>query len=78
MKQLLLGFVCATFIGAAAASASVCTTSCNHDYSVCNTLNGGSAQGVCMPKWMQCKKTCLGGPAKTPTKVSNMTPAPKH
>jgi hypothetical protein len=65
---LMIGF-------ASAADATMCTNDCNHSYSVCNTQNGGNAQRICMPKWMQCKKTC-DAPAKAPIKVSNVAPKP--
>jgi hypothetical protein len=78
MKWLVAGVAAATlsfaFVGAA--SASICGSECDHSYSVCNGLNGGNAQQICMPKWMQCKKSCTA-PAKSVTKVSNVTPKPK-
>lgn len=65
--------------GGGAANASVCSNSCDHNYSVCNALNGGNAQQMCMPKWFQCKKSCTATPpARTPTRVSNVTPPQKH
>ncbi len=74
MKWMLAGAVAALSVSlAGAASATVCTSSCNHDYSVCNSLNGGNAQQMCMPKWMQCKKAC-NAPAVTPVKA--ITPKP--
>ena len=76
MKGMLAGALAVLTISfAGAASATVCTTSCDHDYGVCNTVNGGSAQQICMPKWFQCKKSC-SAPAKAPVRVSNVTPKP--
>lgn len=43
---------------AVSAHATVCTSACDHNYSVCNQINGASAQQTCMPKWFQCKKAC--------------------
>jgi hypothetical protein len=77
MKQLLAGAAAAALMlgFAGVASATICTNDCNRTYSICNSLNGGNAQQICMPKWMQCKKAC-DAPAKAPTKVSNVTPKP--
>jgi len=76
MKRLLAGAALVLSVSSAgAASATVCSNDCNHSYSVCNSLNGGNAQPICMPKWMQCKKACEA-PAKAPTRVSNVTPKP--
>ncbi len=63
------------FAGAAPAFASVCTSDCNTSYTACNSANGINGQGVCTPKWMQCKKACSAplvtkAPVKTaPAKV---------
>jgi hypothetical protein len=80
MKWMLAGAAVAAFMTAfgSTASASVCSTDCDHSYGVCNGLNGGNAQQICMPKWMQCKKSCAAPAGRTPTKVSNITPKPKH
>ncbi len=60
MKVMLAGAAVAAFTMAfgSAASATICTNQCDHSYSICNTMNGGNAQQICMPKWMQCKKAC--------------------
>ena len=77
MKTMLFGAVAILTVSlAGAASATICTNTCDHDYSVCNGLNGGNAQQMCMPKWFQCKKSCTA-PAKAPVKVSNVTPKPR-
>lgn len=72
MKSTLLGaaFAALAMTTAAPASATMCSNSCDHNYSICNAQNGGNAQQICMPKWMQCKKACEA-PAKAPIKVSN-------
>jgi opacity protein-like surface antigen len=72
MKCMLLGAALAVLAMTAAgpASATMCTNSCDHNYSICNAENGGNGQQTCMPKWMQCKKACEA-PAKAPIKVSN-------
>ena len=71
MKVMLAGAAVAAFTMAfgGAASATICTNQCNHSYSICNTMNGGNAQQICMPKWMQCKKACTA-PAKPAASVS--------
>ncbi len=70
MKVLLAGAAVAAFSIAfgAAASATICTNACDHQYTICNNTNGGNAQPICMPKWMQCKKACA-----TPAKPTLMT-----
>ncbi len=80
MKWLVSGAAVAVLASAWAggASATVCSNACNHDYSVCNALHGDSAQPICMPKWMQCKKACIAPAKAPPTKVSNVTIAPKR
>jgi hypothetical protein len=74
MKVLLAGAAVAAFSIAfgGAASATICTNTCAHEYTVCNNSNGGNAQQICMPKWMQCKKACAA-----PAKPTLMT-KPKH
>jgi hypothetical protein len=79
MKVLLAGAAVAAFMtafGGAASATMICTNDCNHAYNVCNAMNGGSAQQVCMPKWMQCKKSC-SAPAK-PTPISTAPTKPRH
>jgi hypothetical protein len=79
MKWMLAGAAVAalSMMLGGTASASICSNSCDHNYSVCNQVNGGNAQPVCMPKWMQCKKSCMA-PPRAATKVVNVTPAPKR
>ena len=79
MRFLLIGAAVAalTISYGSAQASTVCSSSCDHEYSTCNTLNGGSAQQLCMPKWMQCKKACTA-PVKAPTRVSNISTAPKR
>ena len=79
MRWMLTAAAAAAFtmsLGGVAA-ASVCGSACDHNYGLCNGLNGANAQSVCMPKWMQCKKACTA-PVKAPTKVVNITPTPKR
>lgn len=80
MKWMLAGAAVAAFTIAfgGAASASMCSNDCDHNYGVCNGLNGGNAQQICMPKWMQCKRSCSAAAKPAAMKVSNTTPKPKH
>jgi hypothetical protein len=79
MKVMLAGAAVAVFMTAfgGVASASICSNQCNQDYSTCNSLNGGAAQQVCMPKWMQCKKACNAPAPAPPTKISTVKVKPK-
>ncbi len=79
MKWMLAGAVLAVSMsafGGAATAASMCASDCNRTFNQCNLSNGANGQQVCMPGWMQCKKACNGTAA--PTRVSNVTPKPKH
>ena len=71
MKWMLAGAAVAAFTMAlgGSASATICTNDCDHSYGICNTQNGGNAQQICMPKWMQCKKVCAQPTKTTPAKT---------
>ena len=80
MKWMLAGAALAVSMGAfggVASATTMCATDCNRAFNQCNVANGANGQQACMPTWMQCKRSCLA-PARTPTKVANITPKPKH
>ena len=79
MKVLLAGAAVAAFTIAfgGAASATVCTNSCDKTYTQCSAANGANAQPACMPGWMQCKKSC-NAPTATPVRSITPLPKPKH
>ena len=65
------------FASVTPASASTCASDCNTTYSACNSANGANGQSICMPKWMQCKKSCsapVAMKAKAKTPPLNVTP----
>lgn len=77
MKWMLAGIALATLsmTSLTTARATVCSDQCNRNYGACNNLNGANGQQLCMPRWMQCKKTCAAPPK--PTKVLNVSRTPR-
>ena len=78
----IVGAAAAAFVLSVAgqASAGGCAGTCDEHYKDCSAANGESAQRMCMPKWMHCKKACkttgmIAPGAMTPITVSFETVA---
>lgn len=64
-----------TLSSAAFADPATCKAQCGASYQTCAK---NSSQDACVPKWMQCKRTCAGtpvavAPAPAPAKVAVAT-----